>query len=184
MSDVMTIKQLAEYLQLPVPSLYQMAQSGRLPAAKVGKHWRFQRQVIDEWLRTQSARNHHRVLVVDDDELVRETFKDGLEAVGCQVTAASDGVQALALAASGRFDLIFLDLIMPGKDGVEVLKALRAQGCKTPVVLITAYPESELLDEALKQGWITLVRKPVGIASIQATAESLLRLRAATGSPS
>lgn len=177
MTDVMTIKQLAEYLQLPVPSLYQMAKNGRLPAAKVGKHWRFQRHVIDEWLRIQSARVSRRVLVVDDDELVRHTFKDGLEAIGCQVMLASDGEEGLALAEQGAFDLIFLDLVMPGKDGVGVLSALRGRGCKTHVVLITAYPESDLLEEALQHGSITLVRKPVGIAAIQSTAESLLRLR-------
>ncbi len=177
MTDVMTIKQLAEYLQLPVTSLYQMAQNGKLPAAKVGKHWRFQRQMIDEWLRHQSAWGSRRVLVVDDDDLVRQTFRDSLEVIGCQVWLAADGDECLALAERETFDLIFLDLVMPGKDGVDVLSALRGRGCKTHVVLITAYPESDLLEEALKHGSITLVRKPVGIAAVQSTAEMLLDLR-------
>jgi len=177
MADVLTIKQLAEYLQLPVPSVYQMAKNGTLPAAKVGKHWRFQREVIDEWLRARSAKTRPRILVVDDDELVCRTFEDSLEPLGCQVVLAFDGDRALQIAERQSFDLIFLDLIMPGKDGVDVLSELRRHGCKTHVVLITAYPESELLAEALKHGPITLVQKPIGVAGIQATAASLLRLQ-------
>lgn len=176
MLEVMTIKQLAEYLQLPVPTVYQMAKTGKLPAAKVGKHWRFQRETIDEWLRVQSGRSHARILVADDDELVRSAFQDSLEAMGCRLVLAADGDQALQLTRTHSFDLIFLDLIMPGKDGVDVLAALRAEGCQTHVVLITAYPESELLEEALRHGPITLLRKPVGVRGIQMTAAVLLRL--------
>lgn len=176
MSEILTIKQLAEYLQLPVQSLYQMAKNGDLPAAKVGKHWRFQREVIDDWLRARSTKARPRILVVDDEELVRRTFQDSLEMIGCQVLLANDGEQGLELAEGQSFDLIFLDLVMPRKDGVDVLNALRARGCQTHVVLVTAYPESELLAQALKQGPITLVQKPIGVKGIQATAEALLRL--------
>lgn len=52
-SDILTLDELHTYLKIPKPTLYALAQSGRIPAAKVGKHWRFRKGVIDEWLNAQ-----------------------------------------------------------------------------------------------------------------------------------
>ena len=52
-SDILTLEELRSYLKIPKPTLYAMAQSGRIPAAKIGKHWRFRRRHIDEWLQAQ-----------------------------------------------------------------------------------------------------------------------------------
>ena len=52
-SDILTLDELHTYLKIPKPTLYALAQSGRIPAAKVGKHWRFRKAVIDEWLNAQ-----------------------------------------------------------------------------------------------------------------------------------
>jgi len=54
-SDILTLEELHTYLKIPKPTLYSLAQSGRIPAAKIGKHWRFRKAVIDEWLSTQQA---------------------------------------------------------------------------------------------------------------------------------
>ncbi|MBI4598388.1 MAG: helix-turn-helix domain-containing protein [Candidatus Omnitrophica bacterium] len=51
--EILTLEELRNYLKIPKPTLYSMAQSGRIPAAKVGKHWRFRRIDIDEWLKAQ-----------------------------------------------------------------------------------------------------------------------------------
>ena len=52
-SDILTVRELQQYLKIPKPTLYALAQSGRIPAAKVGKHWRFRRADIDGWLQAQ-----------------------------------------------------------------------------------------------------------------------------------
>ena len=52
-SDILTLEELPGYLKIPKPTLYALAQNGRIPAAKVGKHWRFRRVDIDEWLKAQ-----------------------------------------------------------------------------------------------------------------------------------
>ena len=52
-SDILTLEELHSYLKIPKPTIYAMAQNGRIPAAKVGKHWRFRRADIDEWLKAQ-----------------------------------------------------------------------------------------------------------------------------------
>ena len=63
MDDILTLQELHQYLKIPKPTLYQLAQTGRIPAAKVGRHWRFQRRSIDRWLqaqeRTRKAGNGH-----------------------------------------------------------------------------------------------------------------------------
>lgn len=53
MDEILTLQELHQYLKIPKPTLYQLAQTGRIPAAKVGRHWRFQRRSIDQWLKAQ-----------------------------------------------------------------------------------------------------------------------------------
>ncbi len=53
MDEILTLQELQEYLKIPKPTLYQLAQRGRIPAAKVGRHWRFQRRSIEQWLKAQ-----------------------------------------------------------------------------------------------------------------------------------
>ena len=53
MDEILTLQELQQYLKIPKPTLYQLAQTGRIPAAKVGRHWRFQRRSIDRWLQSQ-----------------------------------------------------------------------------------------------------------------------------------
>ena len=55
-TDILTLDELHEYLKIPKPTLYALARAGRLPAAKVGKHWRFRRREINAWLKAQQAR--------------------------------------------------------------------------------------------------------------------------------
>lgn len=54
-SDILTVEELHQYLKIPRPTIYTLAQQGRIPAAKVGKHWRFKKSSIDRWLRQQQA---------------------------------------------------------------------------------------------------------------------------------
>ena len=73
MDDILTLQELHQYLKIPKPTLYQLAQTGRIPAAKVGRHWRFQRRSIDRWLQAQERRrkpsNGHAVLAPEVQEL-------------------------------------------------------------------------------------------------------------------
>ena len=56
-SDILTVEELHGYLKIPKPTLYALAQNGRIPAAKVGKHWRFRRSDIDDWMKAQQWNN-------------------------------------------------------------------------------------------------------------------------------
>ncbi len=108
-----------------------------------------------------------RILVVDDEEAMREFFRILLEKDGHQVTTAGDGAAGLALAASGNVDLVVSDIRMPGLDGVGLLTGLRAHGLQIPVIMITAYASSESAIQAMKQGAFDYITKPFQVDDIR-----------------
>lgn len=101
------------------------------------------------------------ILVVDDQPGMRETLVDILEAAGLQATSAADGDAALALARARDFDVVVMDIRMPGRDGVSVLLEL---GTPPPeVILMTAYAVDEQLKAAVAGNAYALVHKPVPV---------------------
>ena len=99
------------------------------------------------------------ILLVDDDPGIRYWLTEALIQRGHRVRAAQDGVTALALAESDRPHLIVLDLYMPGMNGVEVLRRLRAQKYTGVTMMLTGSQEDQLLKEALALGTIDIVSK-------------------------
>ncbi|MFW6598216.1 response regulator transcription factor [Propionibacteriaceae bacterium Y2011] len=78
------------------------------------------------------------ILIADDEPRIASFIQKGLKSAGYATTVASTGPEALEYALSGEFDLMLLDIGMPGMDGFEVLKALRGQGSRLPVIILTA----------------------------------------------
>ena len=102
------------------------------------------------------------ILVVDDNEVVRHSFLRSLMGVHCKVEAALDGEQALRAMEQQAFDVVLLDLRMPGMDGMEVLRAIKDKWPETEVVVITGYPCVETAKEAVRLGAHNYLAKPVG----------------------
>ena len=98
------------------------------------------------------------VLVVDDEPGMLETLTDILDAAGYTVTAVSDGDKALAEIRTGRYDVVVMDVRMPGRDGVSVLVDSGAP--PPPVILMTAYALEERLREARDKKVHAVVQKP------------------------
>lgn len=78
-----------------------------------------------------------RVLIADDDAALRETYAESFRLAGFDVAEAADGAEAFSLYQQGRFDLIVTDLLMPRRDGLELLMALSEAGARCPVVVMT-----------------------------------------------
>lgn len=108
------------------------------------------------------------VLVADDDDGVRGLLCAYLEAEGLSVESVSTGRDALTQVGSGSFDVVFLDVEMPGQTGLEVLAAIREQRLHTAVVITTAYGSEDVLAEALRRGADDYLRKPFDRADLQA----------------
>ena len=107
-----------------------------------------------------------RIMVVDDDVDLRTTLQEILADEGRDVVSAEDGIQAVQMASEGPFALIFMDIQMPGMNGVDaflVIKDLRPD-CK--VVLMTGYSVESLVRTALSEGAINVLGKPVSIEQI------------------
>jgi len=113
------------------------------------------------------------VLLVDDDPQVVDLLTAILEGEDISVTSASTAAEGIAKLQDSSFQAIFLDLIMPGGSGVELLKAVEAQSIKTPVVLVTGAGDSNLIEEAMDHGPITLIRKPVRVKQVRQVLEVL-----------
>jgi two-component system nitrogen regulation response regulator GlnG len=119
-----------------------------------------------------------RVLVADDEPSIRFVLRETLEEEGFDVVEVEDGEAAFEQLASGRFQLAFLDIRMPGLTGLEVLDRLTGAGTEASVVIITAQNTFENAVEAMKRGALDYLVKPFGIAEVKALASKTLRTRA------
>ena len=124
-----------------------------------------------------------RVLVVEDDAGIRMTLEDMLTAEGCVVETRPDGPSGETAARKGGFDLILLDLMLPGRDGLAVCKNLRDAGARTPVIMLTARGADLDVVMGLRQGADDYVPKPFDAGVLVARMEALLRRAAAPSSP-
>jgi len=104
----------------------------------------------------------NRILIVDDDEVVRWSYLRSLQSVSCNVTTAGDGEEALQSMEQSPFDVVLLDVRMPGQDGMSVLRTMKQKWPESEVVMITGYPTVTDAKEAVRLGAYDYIAKPVG----------------------
>ena len=175
-TDVVDAQGAASLLGAHLETVRRLARKGKIPSYKIGKDWRFSKSALRNWAETHHSRQRPPlVLVVDDEKSFRETTRMFLEAEEYRVATAVNGDEALELARREPIDLVLLDLVMPGISGVEVLKELHGMDPDLPVVVITAYPDSELMAEALRYPPVTLLPKPLEKTVLLKTVQRVLR---------
>ena len=125
----------------------------------------------------------HTVLVADDDRAIRESLARALELEGYRVVGVDDGVQALTRARREAFDVLVLDVMMPGLDGLGVCRVLRADGSRVPVLMLTARVETPDRVAGLDAGADDYLPKPFELPELMARIRALLR-RAQPAEPS
>ena len=121
----------------------------------------------------------HRVLIIEDEPGLVLTLTDLLASEGYEVESATDGVSGLGLATAGAFDLILLDVMLPGKNGFDVCRDLRARDVTTPVMMLTA--RGQVIDKVLglKLGADDYLTKPFEPRELLARMEAMLRRQTA-----
>lgn len=115
------------------------------------------------------------ILVVDDEKNIRLTISQSLDYLKIPVETAANGEEALEKLNSGRFGMMFLDLKMPGMDGMEVLNIARQNFPDIRVIIITAHGSISSAVEAMKIGAIDFIQKPFGIKKIREVAERVIK---------
>ena len=129
-----------------------------------------------------------RILVVDDEEGIRSFLAEALESEGHQVVQAADGERALRLLAERGFELLITDLKMPGLDGLELMRRVRAEQPELEIVMLTAHGTVETAVEAMKLGAFDYLQKPIDVDVLaekikQASAKSRRSRQAETAEP-
>ena len=116
-----------------------------------------------------------RILVVEDEPGIALGLEDDLRIEGYEVEVAGDGITALRRAREGAFDLIVLDVMLPGKDGFDVCRELRRGGDRTPILMLTAKAQEAEKVLGLELGADDYVTKPFGTRELRARIKALLR---------
>lgn len=101
-----------------------------------------------------------RVLVVEDDSDFAESLSIALGVRKCRVDVASTGQEAVRMYKKGDYDLVFMDIKLPGRSGVEVLQDIRSEHPEARIVIMTGFTEPALLNAALQAGAMDVLRKP------------------------
>src|SRR5580698_9340832 len=117
------------------------------------------------------------LLLIDDDPNTLASLSRAFRLAGYEATVCDSALRALELIRAHRFDVIFSDVMMPGKDGISLLEDLKAAGVTTPVVMISGQASVEMAVRATRLGAVDFLEKPLSTEKLVVTIENVLRLR-------
>jgi len=180
----LTTEEVLDYLQVNLRTVYRLIKAGKIPAVRVGRQWRFRKRDIDAWLDSsrQTGRgegkdrpgDRPRILVVDDEQAVRDLLAKTLTMADYDVDSAPDGASAIDRLRAVEYDLLITDLKMPGMDGLSVIREARRSAPDLPVIIITGYSTEASAIEAINLGVAGYLTKPFRLPRIlAATARAL-----------
>jgi excisionase family DNA binding protein len=181
----LTTEEVLDYLQVNLRTVYRLIKAGKIPAVRVGRQWRFRKRDIDNWLNTSrpglrgagergALAERPRILVVDDEQAVRDLLAKTLTMADYDVDTAPDGPAALDRLRAAEYDLLITDLKMPGMDGLSVIREARRIRPDLAVVIITGYSTEASAIEAINLGVAGYLTKPFRLPRIlAATARAL-----------
>ena len=124
-----------------------------------------------------------RILIIEDEPGVQMTLEDRLQAEGYETEIRGDGIQGEEEARGGSYDLILLDIMLPGRDGFAVCRNLRQEGIQTPILMLTARNTDLDTIMGLRQGADDYLSKPFDMGLLLARMEALLRRAALNATP-
>ncbi len=178
MHNLLTVKETAKYLRIPLPTVYYLVQRGQLPAIQIGGRWRIKKDSLDKDVLKEDRAGQPTVLVVDDDESLQNLFRVFLKKIGFSRVVVGTVKEALAVLEKQRFDLLFLDLKLPDGPADDVYEAAKEMDPNLPVVVITGYPDSAMLNRILAKGPVTVLKKPLKLEQLKQTVRILGRREA------
>jgi excisionase family DNA binding protein len=194
----LTTEEVLEYLQVNLRTVYRLIKAGKIPAVRVGRQWRFRKRDIDAWLDSQRPRGaaarpaatapavatppvlpaaaprRPRVLVVDDEAAIRDLLSKTLALAEYDVDVAPDGRSSLERMRMNPYDLLIVDLKMPGMDGLAVIREAKRYKADLPVIIITGFSTESSAIEAVNLGVAGYLTKPFRVPQVLAAAAKAL----------
>lgn len=116
-----------------------------------------------------------KILVIEDEPTLARLLSYNLKQEGYEVTAIEHGGEGLKVALEQSFDLILLDIMLPGLNGFEIVDKLRSEGNKTPIIILTARDAEQEVVQGLKKGADDYMTKPFGVAELLARVDAVIR---------
>jgi len=172
------VSEAAKFLGLHPETVRQFARLGKIPAMKVGRSWRFRRDRLMAWLdAAETERGKGVILVVDDEASIRNTLQEKLSRDGYMVLTAATGEDAVVVIAADAPDLLILDLKLPGISGVDVMQAASKARPGLPVIVISGYPDGELMRGAVALAPVTIMAKPVSLGVLSDLVDSAMSVK-------
>jgi excisionase family DNA binding protein len=188
----LTTEEVLEYLQVNLRTVYRLIKAGKIPAVRVGRQWRFRKRDIDAWLDSQRPRGgsarpspvpaprpatgagRPRILVVDDEASIRDLLAKTLALAEYEVDVAPDGRSAIERMRLYPYDLLIVDLKMPGMDGLAVIREAKRYKADLPVIIITGFSTESSAIEAVNLGVAGYLTKPFRVPQVLAAAAKAL----------
>jgi excisionase family DNA binding protein len=171
--NLLTVKETAEYLRIPLPTVYYLVQRGKIPAIQIGGRWRIKKTSLDRDILRQDKQGQPTVLVVADDPALQDLFRTFLKKIGFSRVVVGTAKEAINSLRKQKFDLMFLDLQLPDAPGDQVYKTAKQIDPDLNTIVITGYPDSEILDRILQVGPVTVLKKPLKIEQLNQTVNIL-----------
>ena len=172
--NLLTVKETAEYLRIPLPTVYYLVQRGKIPAIQIGGRWRIKKSMLDRDILRQDKQGRPTVLVVDDDLGLQDLFRTFLKQIGFSRLVVGTAKEAINSLREQKFDLMFLDLQLPDAPGDQVYKTAKQIDPDLNVIVITGYPDSEILDRILQVSPVTVLKKPLKVEQLNQTVKILV----------
>ena len=170
---LLTVKETAEYLRIPLPTVYYLVQRGKIPAIQIGGRWRIKKSTLDRDILRQDKQGQPTVLVVDDDLGLQDLFRTFLKQISFSRVVVDTAKEAIKCLRKQKFDLMFLDLQLPDAPGDQVYKTAKQIDPDLNVIVITGYPDSEILDRILQVSPVTVLKKPLKVQQLYQTVKML-----------
>jgi excisionase family DNA binding protein len=172
--NLLTVKETAEYLRIPLPTVYYLVQRGKIPAIQIGGRWRIKKSSLDRDILRQDQQGHQpTVLVVEEDVELQELFRTFLKQIGFSRVVVGTAKEAIKSLRKQKFDLMFLDLQLPDASGDQVFETVKQIDPDLNVIVITGYPDSEILNRILQVSPVTVLKKPLKIEQLNQTVKIL-----------
>jgi excisionase family DNA binding protein len=171
--NLLTVKETSQYLRIPLPTVYYLVQRGKIPAIQIGGRWRIKKSALDRDVLRQDKQGQPTVLVVDDDPVLQDLFQTFLKKIGFSRVVVGTAKEAIKCLRKQKFDLLFLDLQLPDAPGDQVFETAKQIDPDLNVIVITGYPDSEILDRILQVCPVTVLKKPLKIEQLYQTVKIL-----------